>query len=85
MVALRYSPCGRALLRLAIASNPYGDDIFCLFKAKTHEVARLLFSVPQAQLHSKNKVFSSHLHLFHEVLLVKSFASLSCENDHIRE
>ena len=42
----------------------------------------------QAQLHSKNKVFSSHLHKIPEALLVKTlhfiplvktFASLSCE------
>ena len=37
-----------------------------------NEAARLHFTVPQAQLHSKGAAFSSHLHQIPEALLVKS-------------
>ena len=38
----------------------------------------------QAQLHSKNKVFSSHLHQIPEALLVKSLPEVACEEVSLR-
>ena len=44
---------------------------FCFFNGGTK--SQDFTSLREAQLHSKNEVFSSHLHLYPEVLLVKSF------------
>ena len=51
---------------------PLSPPFFCLKKWRTKPQG--FSSLREAQLHSKNEVFSSHLHKNRESLLVKSFA-----------
>ena len=62
----------------ALASNPTSSAIFLpkKWRTKTQVFTSLC---RQAQLHSKNKVFSSLLHKIPEALLVKSLPVVACE------
>jgi len=59
-----------------------GDPLSAIFFAKKWRTKTQVFTslCRQAQLHSKNKVFSSHLHQIPEALLVKSLPVVACED-----